>query len=294
MSPRPSATFPRTLLKLWKATDPASQTLRTSDALDHPTPHRTIDTNGGTYWVCSETGQLERTERAVTLSDQYDDHWRGLVEQGQPDARALRNAGRLLDRFERYKTHGRMFEVACGLGTVIQAAKQQGWRPEGVEFSPFAAAHVSERCGVAIQAGAVEDVQLEPGAYDLIIMDNIFEHLFAPRQVLGRLARALRPGGALYLQTLNAQCLSLHNRPDAWIYFSEGHLYVPTLVSFDRYLDACGLEKIELDTTGFRPRPARDEKQIHGVLRSYEKIVSHVAHWTRTGHRMECVLRRKA
>jgi SAM-dependent methyltransferase len=60
--------------------------------------------------------------------------------------------------------------------------------------------------------GGVRNVELrragidgldETGKYDLIVLDNVFEHLPDQRDALQRLSRALRPGGALYILTPN-------------------------------------------------------------------------------------------
>lgn len=294
MTRRPSRTFPRSLTRVWRHTDPDSETMRTSDALDEPTMHRRLATAGGDYWVCSRTGQLEHAMVEPPPPDGYDKHWKGLAAAGEPTARQKQAARGLMQRFERYRTHGRMFEVATGLGPVVEAAREMGWRPEGIEFSPFAAEHVKQRTGIDIQVGPAEEMRLEENAYDLIIMDNLFEHLARPRHVLRTAAEALRPGGVIYLQTLNAQCLSLHAQPTGWIYFAPGHLFVPTRVSFRHYLEHCGLEFVTVGTRGFRPRPTRNDQEAHGAQRSYEKIVAHLARATNTGHRIECVLRRKS
>lgn len=268
--------------------------MRTSDALNEPTMHRRLATAGGDYWVCSHTGQLEHTMVEPPPPGGYDEHWEKLVAAGEPTERQKRAGRELIERFAAYRTHGRMFEIATGLGPVVEAAREMGWQPEGIEFSPFAAEYVKQRTGIDIQVGPAEDMQLEAGAYDLIIMDNLFEHLARPRHVLQTAADALRPGGVIYLQTLNAQSLSLHAQPTGWIYFAPGHLFVPTRESFNHYLNHCGLEFVTHTTRGFRPRPARDDQEVNGFARSYEKIVSHLARATHTGHRIECVLRRKA
>ena len=74
MSRRPTSTFPRPLTRMWSLTAPSSETMRTSDALDHPTMHRLVKPDGGDYWVCSETGQLEHTVQVPPQPHEYDGH----------------------------------------------------------------------------------------------------------------------------------------------------------------------------------------------------------------------------
>jgi SAM-dependent methyltransferase len=254
--------------------------------------HRRLVTTAGDYWVCSITGQLERVDRETAKTGIYDEHWKNLVEQGRPTPHELQDGLKLIKRFEKLKKTGRMFEVASGLGTVLRAAQESGWQAEGVEFSAFAADHVQQVCGAHVHAGAVEDIDLEPGAYDLVIMDNIFEHLFEPRKVLEKMSRALRPGGAIFFQTLNAQCYSLHNRPTDWHYFGPGHLVVPTLVSLKQYLRHAGLRSESLKTLGFHISSHRSKHELNKPTRSIEKTIANVARHTRRGHRLQAVLRK--
>lgn len=277
---------------VWAAADPASHTMRQNDALDAPTPHRVVATRGGDYWLCGATGQIERIGIVEHLISLYDEHWQGLIDEGRSTLAMYDTADRTLARLERHARPGRLFEVASGLGTVLKAAQRRGWAVDGVELSPVAAAFASQLIGSPVRAGAIEDVTLEPASYDLIILDNIFEHLERPRRVMDMLARALAPGGVLYLQTLNAQAYSLRAQPRDWIYYGAGHLCIPTLVSFEHYVKHCGLERLRWVTKGYRPRGDRDEARISRLSRGWEKLVSNLAKATNRGHHIQCILRK--
>ncbi len=282
------------MARVWASADPQSETSRTSDALDEPTTHRIVHTRGGDYWVCAHTGQLERTEVEHTLVTEYDAHWQTQIDRQMPDDRMYRTADRMLAGLERHHKPGKLFEVACGLGSVLKAAQKRGWEADGIELSPVAARFAEQLIGQPIRVGAVEDAGLTPASYDLIIMDNIFEHLFHPRRVMLALAQALRPGGVMFVQTLNAQAYSLRAQPTQWNYYGSGHLFIPTRTSFAHYLRHCGLETVWLRTKGYRPRPDRDEREISRLSRLNEKCISNIARWTRHGHRIQCVLRKPA
>src|ERR1041385_5387300 len=140
-------------------------------------------------------------------------------------------------------------------------ARRGGQGPVGAEAAV-------ELSGAKVWPGPVGDLSLEGGAYDVVLLNDVFEHLIDPRSALLKLSAALRPGGALFLQTLNAQSLSLANHPHHWAYFIHGHFVIPTLVSLDHYFRAAGLRAVRLDTHGYSSR-AYSMGPRHGFFRSF-------------------------
>ena len=283
--------FPRILRTIWDLADADSAVQRRCDALDRPTLQRPFETANGTYWVCGETGQFERVDFNLdALPDWYDDSW----AQQTLSERKLARYRRFVAGFAKHKQTGKLFEVGTGLGGVLKAVVDQGWDAQGCELSPLAAQRAQDFAGAPVHPKAIEDVPLEAEAYDVILMDNVFEHLREPRKVLFDLTQALRPGGVLYIMTLNAQSLSLTHQPRTWYYFNPGHLYVPTVLSFRQYIQAAGLQERWLHTHGFSPSREGKHKAVKqgGIDRLYEKLVGNVGGLLKRGHRMEALLQK--
>jgi hypothetical protein len=94
---------------------------------------------------------------------------------------------------------GRVLDIGCGDGHVLGQLRRHGGaslRLEGVEFSPVAIA-AAERAGFVVHRGRIEEVELPPGAFDLVIMNQLIEHVADPVAVLRKVAAALRPGGVV-------------------------------------------------------------------------------------------------
>jgi SAM-dependent methyltransferase len=72
----------------------------------------------------------------------------------------------------------------------------------GLEISE-AAATAARRKGYEVQIATVETADLRPDFYDLIVLQQVIEHVHEPRAVVARLRDALRPGGRLVLETPN-------------------------------------------------------------------------------------------
>jgi 2-polyprenyl-3-methyl-5-hydroxy-6-metoxy-1,4-benzoquinol methylase len=289
----PGPTFPRVLRRLWRESDPASLADRINNATGRPTPHRRLATHAGDYWICGHTGQLARDRFPDDFAAYYDEEWTAM-----PDGvgRAERKVARLRERLaelEPYRRTGRLFEVGSGLGNLLRAARESGWKPEGNDVSPLAAERAARVSGAAVHAGPIESIDLEDGVYDVVWFDNVFEHVVDPMAVLEKLTRAIRPGGALYLETINGQSLCLHNERGNWHYFAEGHLYVPTLVSMGHYFERTGLRPIRCTTHGYRAGSPDKRRRRSPVTKLYHKLLANTATHTRLGHRVKYLLEKR-
>ncbi len=104
---------------------------------------------------------------------------------------------------------GRVLDVGCGDGHVLAQLRRHAGVPlrlEGVEFSPVAA-DAAERAGFVVHRGRIEDVELPVRAFDLVIMNQLIEHVVEPLTVLRKVGRALRPGGQVFVETPNLDSL---------------------------------------------------------------------------------------
>jgi 2-polyprenyl-3-methyl-5-hydroxy-6-metoxy-1,4-benzoquinol methylase len=278
---------------VWSASEPSSRSDRRCDAEQTPTPHQRVETRDGAYWICAACGQLHRAGTAENLPGLYDDWWRNEIDRYQPSERDVASCRAWIDRIEPYRRTGRLFEVGAGLGLFLKTAGDADWQPEGNDISPVATAFAEKQCGGRVHAGEMETIDLERGVYDVVLCKDVFEHLREPGAVLRKLADALRPGGVIFFQTLSAQSLSLWFAPTGWLYYGEGHLFIPTLKSLDLYFRAAGLRAVRRETHGFRA-PGIDAAGVRLPKRRSEKLLATVAGRSGRGHRVKMLLRKEA
>jgi SAM-dependent methyltransferase len=112
---------------------------------------------------------------------------------------------------------GRILDVGCATGNFLDAMRRAGWRAEGVEPSPQAAAYARERLGLDVITGRLEEAGLPAAAYDAITLWDVLEHVHEPRATLAEAARLLRPGGALVLGLPNPDSLEARLLGPHWI-----------------------------------------------------------------------------
>lgn len=103
------------------------------------------------------------------------------------------------------KRSGRLLDVGCGLGFFIKkASSYPNWEVTGYEVSPIAVAFARDKLGLSnVHVGRVEDLGLRSGAFDLITLWDVLEHIPEPDKLLIYLRGLLKPNGRLLIHTPN-------------------------------------------------------------------------------------------
>jgi SAM-dependent methyltransferase len=104
----------------------------------------------------------------------------------------------LIARFRPKAGPMRILEVGCGTGSNIAMLQQFG-KVDAIEPDDHARAFAAQRTGLAIKGGYLPDVPLEDGAYDLIVLLDVLEHIPDDIGALAALRTKLAPGGRLLL-----------------------------------------------------------------------------------------------
>lgn len=94
---------------------------------------------------------------------------------------------------------GRVLDVGCGRGWLLQAFQQRGWTVQGTEISESAAAHAREVLKLPVAVGGLEDLNLPAEQYDAVTLWHVLEHLPDPHALLTEARRLLKPGGVLFI-----------------------------------------------------------------------------------------------
>ncbi|MCZ8113696.1 bifunctional 2-polyprenyl-6-hydroxyphenol methylase/3-demethylubiquinol 3-O-methyltransferase UbiG [Silanimonas sp.] len=172
----------------------------------------------------------------------------------------------------------RVLDVGCGGGLLSEAMAREGARVLGLDLSPelidIAKLHRLE----STQGGAILDLDYrvqavesladaEPGTFDAITCMEMLEHVPEPGSILEACARLLKPGGRLFVSTIN-------RTPAAFALAIVGAEYVAGLLAkgthdyrsfikpseITRVLRAVGLE-VE-DASGLHYDPLRKTAKV--------------------------------
>ena len=159
----------------------------------------------------------------------------------------------LAKRLRRIAERGRLLEVGCALGFLLDGLRRwTSWEVEGLDIVPFAAAYARKVYDLKVECGTLEGAAYPDESFDFIIQKDVLEHVLNPRDHLVETARILRPGGHVWLVTPNGEANlrpmrrfadELRVRPDRMLpVMGQGHLSFFTRRNLLRLASDCGFE----------------------------------------------------
>lgn len=103
----------------------------------------------------------------------------------------------------------KVLDVGCGGGILSEAMAHRGAEVHGIDMgeAPLAVAQLhSLESGVSVNYRQITAEQLanqEPGSYDIVTCLEMLEHVPSPQSVIEACQKLLKPGGHLFLSTIN-------------------------------------------------------------------------------------------
>ncbi|MFH1942603.1 MAG: class I SAM-dependent methyltransferase [bacterium] len=145
--------------------------------------------------------------------------------------------------------HGRVLDVGCGDGQILQFMQNLGWVAEGVDFDPVAVENARQK-GLRVHAGTLQSLAAPSNSFEAIILSHVIEHVHAPAELLRECHRLIKPRGRLIVLTPNADSWGHRKFQNCWRGLEPPrHLQIFTPQSLRRLAQQAGFEKITLTTT---------------------------------------------
>lgn len=158
-----------------------------------------------------------------------------------------------LEAIERLKPKGKLLDVGCAAGFLLDEARRRGWEPRGVEVSRFASDYARRELHLEVFTGTLEAAKFPDGEFDVAVLYFVLEHLRDPLGLLRELHRLLKPGGLLSVAVPNIAGLYFRlNRP-AWMAERarhQSHFYEFSPRTLRKILAAADMRVIAMTSEG--------------------------------------------
>lgn len=135
---------------------------------------------------------------------------------------------------------GKLLDVGCGNGYMLQLAKGLGWDVTGLEVDPNAVKAAREQ-GLNVIEGDYRKLELFLDRYDCIICSHVLEHVHQPLLLMELLVKSIKPQGVLLLSLPNAKSHVRTSFAESWRGIeAPRHVAIPTLKKTIEHLKYLG------------------------------------------------------
>jgi len=156
-------------------------------------------------------------------------------------------------RFSEYRETNRFLDIGCGAGTLLEAARDDGWLARGVDVSETSVARMRDR-GFEVFHGEVQEARYPEAHFDVITAVELLEHLSDPKVVVEEAARLLRKGGAFWTTTPHGRGISARLLGIKWsINSPPEHLQLFSTSGLKTLFQRAGFREITIRTEGTNP-----------------------------------------
>jgi SAM-dependent methyltransferase len=208
-----------------------------------PTNHATGEY--GDLFACAACGTVQQP--SLPAGDGLLDLYRSMRDEhylDEEDGRR-RTARRLLRLVARHVPGGRLLDVGCGHGLLVDEARRAGFSAEGLELSAYAAGYAREVLGLDVHEQTLAGVS---GAFDAIVMADVIEHLDDPPAAVDRCLQLLSPGGVLVVVTPDPASRMARLAGARWWGFLPAHTFLLPRATLRQVLEERGFEVVDTRT----------------------------------------------
>ncbi len=205
---------------------------------------------------CEECGLIYVNPRLCSeaLVSQYEEGYffAGSYADYLSERKGLeRTFERRLEKIEELAAPGRVLDVGCAFGFFLSVAQNRGWDAYGVDVSRFACRYAREQVGVQVFDGTLREVGFDDAFFDVVVMNDVFEHLPDPSAELAEVQRVLRTGGFLFIVTQDVSSAIVRLLGRRWAqYKPREHLYYFSRVTLRLILEKSGFEIVQMRSDG--------------------------------------------
>ena len=193
--------------------------------------------NGCGLWV-NASPVLESTPQ-----EHYADGYQEL-HYDKDARRRLNSARHIVRHIEGVHPPGRLVDVGCARGFVVQAAKERGWDAYGVELSRQVVEDCTAR-GLQVVEGSMAHLPFSDGFFDVVHARHVLEHDIELWRSLGEMRRVLRDGGLLFLTVPDAGAPKVRRRGAGYARFWKiDHMLAFTAQTLERALAQAGFAAV--------------------------------------------------
>jgi len=246
-------------------------------------PNRTILIQQGDWTVyrCADCGlgfldprpaqdELQDLYRNDYFSSHYDE---GLKTDSPEMRRRISQEGHRIKFFRKFKKHGKVLDIGCGMGYFLYACRKHGYEAEGQDVSGDSTSYVRNELKISVTTGQIEEIDIEDNSMDIITMWHALEHTPDPREHLKKARMWLKSDGLLIVDVPNYEGTDAQKMWNCWSGWSlPYHLYHFTPQTLDSMLTMHGFKIIR--TKNYHSEYIKEKLKRIPVISLFARLIA--------------------
>lgn len=193
------------------------------------------------------------------------------LETQRDDYKTFKKRIRLI---EYYKKTGRILDIGCSIGTFLNIARNRGWNTFGLDLNGPSIEYCKRELKLNVEKGQLEDMKLPSDFFDVIVMNDVIEHIPDSALLFNGINRILRNNGLLFITTPNIESPIAKLMKSNWVHLKPiEHIYYFTPSTIKKALLKAGFKPIRCQTLG----RIRSLKTIIETLKSWNTFLYKIA-----------------
>ena len=151
---------------------------------------------------------------------------------------------KIIDKIIKFKPQGRLLDVGCSVGILLDVAHKNGFDVKGVEVSTWASEFAREK-GFDVLTGGLLDAAYPEKSFDVVVLNHVLEHLQKPVEILLETKRILKDDGLLVIGVPNFGSYMAAIKKEEWASLQpDQHVWQFTHESLLRVLMKSGFSEV--------------------------------------------------
>jgi 2-polyprenyl-3-methyl-5-hydroxy-6-metoxy-1,4-benzoquinol methylase len=179
-----------------------------------------------------------------------------------------------LDIIEKHIHKGRLLDVGCAIGTFSNVAKRRGWEVTGIDINEGSAGYCREKLGMDVVAGSFDDADFPQDFFDVVLMNDLLEHVPSPTKTLKKAHKYMKMGGIIFIVTPKIDSFMAKVSRSRWLHLKPNeHLFYFSSGTIKRLLEKTGFSVVAIKPIG----RVRNLKTIFSKATTYGDFVKKIS-----------------
>jgi predicted metal-dependent phosphoesterase TrpH/SAM-dependent methyltransferase len=145
---------------------------------------------------------------------------------------------------------GKLLDVGCATGGLLEQASSRGFQPYGIELSDWAV-EVARKRVLNVLNKTIDEAGFKRETFDIVTCIDVIEHVDTPRELVENIKEVLKTGGLLCIVTPDRASFVARLLGEKWWHIRNDHIYYFSEETLCLLVESLGFEVLEVKRYGW-------------------------------------------